>query len=620
MNQNNNLTCRYPGAHWIKQNGVPAVCFSVWAPKVEKVEVHLLTPEDRLVTLMKDEFGYHSGVVQSVSPGADYLFRLDGKLERPDPASRWQPQGVHQPSCITDWKFDWTDDTWTGLPLRDYIVYELHVGTFSPEGTFDGVIARLPELRELGVTAVELMPVAQFPGSRNWGYDGVYPFAVQESYGGPAGLKRLVNAAHALGLVVVLDVVYNHLGPEGNYLNDFAPYFTDHYKTPWGWALNFDGPDSDHVRHFFAENALYWQTEFHLDALRLDAVHAICDFSATPFLEELVVITLRQAETLKRPFHLIAESDMNMARHILPRTLGGYGMDAQWSDDFHHALHVLLTGEQQGYYEDFTSLAQFGKVWREGYAFTGEYSSHRRRRHGSSPHLNPARQFVICAQNHDQVGNRMLGDRLSATLSLEQLKLAAGCVLLSPFIPMLFMGEEYGETAPFQYFVSHGDLGLVEAVRKGRSKEFAAFKWKGEVPDPQAEKTFNRSRLNRELLKQPSHQALLKFHRELIRLRKSLPAIADAEKETIEVRDDAVEQTLFVRYLHEPNEVVLCFYFDAQPKQITVSLSAGNWRTLLDSAASRWLGPGRDVAETVSSTGEVILNLTPHSVLLLQKI
>ena len=294
MKQTSNHSCHYPGAHWIKPDGVPAVCFSVWAPKAEKVEVHLLGANDRFVPLHKDEFGYRSGVVSDVSPGTDYLFRLDGKLERPDPASRWQPHGVHQASRITEPIFEWTDATWTGLPMRDYIVYELHVGTFSPEGTFDGVIKRLPELKELGVTAIELMPVAQFPGSRNWGYDGVYPFAVQNSYGGPVALKRLVDAAHAHGLAMVLDVVYNHLGPEGNYLGEFAPYFTDHYKTPWGLALNYDGPESDHVRRYFTENALYWQTNFHFDALRLDAVHAICDFSATPFLEELAVITHRK--------------------------------------------------------------------------------------------------------------------------------------------------------------------------------------------------------------------------------------------------------------------------------------------------------------------------------------
>ena len=324
---------------------------------------------------------------------------------------------------------------------------------------------------------------------------------------------------------------------------------------------------------------------------------------------------------MRRPFHLIAESDMNMVRHILPRTLGGYGLDSQWSDDFHHALHRLLTGEQQGYYEDFTGLAQFAKVWREGYAFTGEYSKHRRRRHGSSPRLAPARQFVVCAQNHDQVGNRMLGDRLSETLSPEKLKLAAGCVLLSPFIPMLFMGEEYGEKAPFQYFVSHTDPALVEAVRQGRSKEFAAFRWQGEVPDPQAEATFERSRLNRDLLQQPSHQALREFHRELIRLRKGLVAISEAEKETTEIWDDPAEETLCVRYQHRQNPVVICLHFGSQTRQIQIPLATGAWRILLDSAAPQWFGPGREApATTFNSDGRTTLALPPVSVLLMEKL
>lgn len=378
--------------------------FRVWAPKARTAEVHVLGPEDWLAPMQRNERGYHTAVVEKVSPGCDYRYRLDGKAELPDPASRWQPNCVHGPSRVVKAQFEWTDAGWFGLPLRDYVLYELHVGTFSQEGTFDGVIAHLPELKELGITAVELMPVAQFPGSRNWGYDGVYPFAVQDSYGGPAGLKRLVDAAHRLGLAVVLDVVYNHLGPEGNYLGEFAPYFTDRYRTPWGPALNFDGPHSDEVRRYFLENALYWQTEFHFDALRLDAVHAIRDFSAVPFLEELGEACHGQAEALHRRFHVIAESDMNMARHILPRSLGGYGLDAQWSDDFHHGLHVLLTGERAGYYADFSGVRQFAKTWREGYAFTGEYSPYRRQRHGSSPRRNPVKQFVVCGQNHARWG------------------------------------------------------------------------------------------------------------------------------------------------------------------------------------------------------------------------
>lgn len=593
--------------------------FRVWAPQANKVEVHLLSPADRLAPLERSEFGYHAAIVENVPPGADYLYRLEGKLERPDPASRWQPQGVHGPSRIMDPHFDWNDGTWSGLPLQDYILYELHVGTFSEEGTFDGVIRHLPELKELGVTAVELMPVAQFPGSRNWGYDGAYPFAVQESYGGPAGLKRLVHSAHGLGLAVVLDVVYNHLGPEGNYLGDFGPYFTDRYLTPWGKSLNFDGPDSDCVRQFFIENALYWQTEFHMDALRLDAIHAIRDFSATPFLEELANVAHRQAEALNRPFHIIAESDMNMIRHILPRSLGGYGMDAQWSDDFHHALHALLTGERNGYYQDFGRLQQLAKVWREGYAFTGEYSTYRRHRFGSSPSLAKVKQFVVCAQNHDQVGNRMLGDRLTASLSLEKLKLVAGCVLLSPFIPLLFMGEEYGEKAPFQYFVSHSDPALIEAVRKGRREEFTAFRWQSEVPDPQDEKTYQRCKLNHSARHQSAHRVLYEFHRELIRLRKTLPAIKRAEKATISVRCHTPERMLLIHYKHEQGDVVLLFHFGDTPAQVSVPLPKGDWRKLIDSADARWNGSGSSTADLLTSTGNISVTLAPTSLWALQK-
>jgi maltooligosyltrehalose trehalohydrolase len=359
------------------------------------------------------------------------------------------------------------------------------VGTFTPEGTFEAIIPHLDELRELGITAVELMPVAQFPGTRNWGYDGVYPFAVQNSYGGPEGLKRLVNACHGRGIAVVLDVVYNHLGPEGNYLWDFGPYFTDRYKTPWGSAINFDGPHSDPVRRLFIENALYWVTEFRMDGLRIDAVHGILDFSAYPFLEELASAVHEKAERLNRRVYVIAESDLNDTRVIRSRELGGYGLDAQWNDDFHHALHTLLTEDQTGYYQDFGRLGDLVKAFREGFVCSGQYSSYRRRRHGNSSRDIPAGCFVVFAQNHDQVGNRMRGERLSQLVCRERMKLAAGVVFLSPFIPLLFMGEEYGETAPFPYFISHSDADLVEAVRRGRREEFAAFGWSQEPPDPQ---------------------------------------------------------------------------------------------------------------------------------------
>jgi maltooligosyltrehalose trehalohydrolase len=593
--------------------------FRVWAPLVRQVDVHLVRPTDRIVPMQKDELGYHVALVSDVAPGSDYFYRLDGQTERPDPASRWQPHGVHGPSRVVEPGFAWADATWPGLPLRDYVLYELHVGTFSEAGTFDGVISRLSELKELGVTAIELMPVAQFPGSRNWGYDGVYPFAVQDSYGGPAGLKRLVNAAHRQGLAVVLDAVYNHLGPEGNYLREFGPYFTDRYRTPWGQALNFDGPHSDEVRRYFVENALYWQTEFHLDALRLDAVHAIHDFSAVPFLEELGETCHRQAEALSRRFHLIAESDLNMDRHILPRERGGYGLDAQWSDDFHHCLHGLLTGERAGYYADYCGVNQLGKVWREGYAYTGEPSRHRRRRHGSSPHRNPVKQFIVCSQNHDQVGNRPQGDRLSATISFEQQKLAAGAVLLSPFIPLLFMGEEYGEPAPFQYFVSHGDAALIEAVRNGRREEFAAFAWPGEVPDPQDEATFRRCKLNPALATQGRHQILRAFYRELLTLRTQVPAIARVEKETMETTAFEAESVLMVRQWTEGDEVLLGFNFAGEERSLELPWPARAWHKRLDSADARWAGPGAVAAAEISSPGRVRLVLPATSFALYEK-
>ncbi|MGE4180176.1 MAG: DUF3459 domain-containing protein, partial [Limisphaerales bacterium] len=430
----------------------------------------------------------------------------------------------------------------------------------------------------------------------------------------------LVNAAHALGLAVVLDVVSNHLGPEGNYLGEFGPYFTNRYSTPWGAALNFDGPDSSDVRRYFLENALHWQSEFHLDALRLDAVHAIRDFSAITFLEELAASSRRQSEALNRRFHLIAESDMNMARHILPPELGGYGLDAQWSDDFHHALHTLLTGERNGYYQDFGGVTQLGKVWREGYAYTGEMSRYRRHRHGSSPHRNGSKQFVVCIQNHDQVGNRLVGDRLAATLSLEQLKLAAGAVLLSPFIPMLFMGEEYGETAPFQYFISHTDPALVEAVRKGRREEFKAFGGTGEAPDAQAEATFTECALDHGAAEREPHRTLLEFHRELLALRKRTPGVADAGKENLATTPFETEGVLAVRQGPDGREVVLVFNFSPATRALDIPMPPGRWACLIDSALPRWSGPGTSDTSTVVSSGAVRRVRPGHSMVAYERL
>jgi maltooligosyltrehalose trehalohydrolase len=593
--------------------------FCVWAPLAEKVEVHLLAPKERLVPLKRADRGYHQAVVQDIEPGRLYFYRLNGKIERPDPASRSQPDGVDGPSQVVDSSSDWADRSWSGPTLQDYVVYELHVGAFTPEGTFDAIVPHLPELTALGVTAIELMPVAQFPGSRNWGYDGVFPFAVQNSYGEPEGLRRLVNACHQQGLAVVLDVVYNHLGPEGNYFGDFAPYFTDRYRTPWGPAVNFDGPHSDGVRYFFVQNALYWLTEFHIDSLRLDAVHAIVDTSGQPFLRELAAAVHGLGERLKRRVYLFAESDRNDTIFIRSPESGGYGLDALWNDDFHHALHVSLTGERSGYYQDFTSLNHLGKAFTDGFVYTGQYSTYRQRRFGISSREVPASRLMVFAQNHDQVGNRMLGERLTQIVSFEGLKLAAGVVLLSPFIPLLFMGEEYGETAPFLYFTSHSDPVLIEAVQRGRHEEFASFRRQGAPPDPQNETTFLRTKLNHGLVNEGQHHVLLEFYKKLIRLRREVPALSCLSKDTQEVRGFEKSRVLFVRRWNEGSESITVCNFREVCSSVTLPIPLGRWQKRLDSAESRWLGKGSHIPEKLNSDGDFDLDLTAKSFVLLTR-
>jgi len=596
--------------------------FMVWAPLAERVEVRLVSPNERVVPLERYSQGYHRAVLDDCRPPQHYVYRLfkdqaGDPIERPDPASHCQPEGVHGPSQVVEPHFDWEDADWHGLPLTKYIIYELHVGTFTPEGTFDAVIDHLEELKELGITAVELMPVAQFPGARNWGYDGVYPFAVQNSYGGPQGLKRLVNACHLKGLAVILDVVYNHLGPEGNYLRDFGPYFTDFYRTPWGEAVNFDGPHSDDVRRYFIEYVLYWIEDCHIDALRIDAVHAILDFSARPFLETLARTVHRAADRLNRRIHCIAESALNDTRIIRPRELGGFALDAQWNDDFHHALHALLTGEQSGYYQDFGGLHHLARAWRRGFVYDGQYSRFRQRAHGNSSRSIPAQQLVVFAQNHDQIGNRMLGERLSGLVSFESLKLAAGLVLLSPFIPLVFMGEEYGETAPFQYFIEHSDPELVNAVRAGRRREFEAFGWQAEPPDPQDEATFLEAKLDRTLRETSLGRVLPEFYRELIRLRKEIAALAQLSKKHLNVVADYDHRILYARRRTGSDEAFLIFGFNSQQVAVPVPLPGGRWKKILDSADQRWLGPGSLLPEEIESNGRIELTVVPNAFVLL---
>ncbi len=599
--------------------------FLLWAPRQEQVEVRMMGAGEQLVPMQPQPRGYHRVLAEGVAPGSLYLYRLGGGQDRPDPASRFQPQGVHGPSQVVDQAFSWQDLEWRGFPLEHYILYEIHVGTFTPEGTFDALLPCLSELKQIGVTAVELMPVAQFPGERNWGYDGVFPFAVQNCYGGPDGLKRLVNACHEQGLAVVLDVVYNHVGPEGNYLADFGPYFTERHRTAWGGAINFDGPHSDEVRRFFIENAFYWMTEFHVDALRLDAIHAIVDPSAQPFLEELAAAVQEQAERLARPVYVIAESDRNDPRCLRPRQVGGWGLDAQWNDDFHHALHALLTGERNGYYADFGQIEHLARAFTEGYVYSGQYSAYRQRRHGNSSRDIPAYRFVVCAQNHDQVGNRMLGERLSQLTSFEELKLAAAVVLLSPFIPLLFMGEEYAETAPFLYFVSHLDPALIEAVRQGRRREFAAFQLRGELgrgelPDPQDERTFLCSKLRWELRQEGPHRILRDFYQELIRLRNHTPALTCSSKEALEVAGYEKEKILFVRRWKDSNQVFTVFHFGDAAAEFSLPIPAGHWQKLLDSSDPLWAGAGSSMPERFTTSSETRLTVGPKSAVLFQMV
>lgn len=594
--------------------------FRVWAPLSERVHVQIIAPREFAVCLQPRPLGYHTAVVEGISPGTRYRYRLSNGKEFPDPVSRFQPEGVHGPSEVVDPNFPWRDGKWFGIPIENYIIYELHAGTFTPEGTFEAVIPHLDELAATGFTAIELMPVAQFSGTRNWGYDGVYPFAVQNSYGGPSGLKKLVDACHTRGLAVILDVVYNHIGPEGNYLPQYAPYFTDRYKTPWGSAVNFDDAHSDEVRHFFISNAVEWIRDYHFDALRLDAVHAILDHSALNFLEELGDAIHGLGTFLNRRVYVIAESALNDTRVIRPSELGGYGLDAQWNDDFHHALHTLLTREREGYYMDFGDFQHMAQAFSEGFVYSGRYSVTRGRRHGNSSRGVPSVKFVVFAQNHDQIGNRMMGERLGQLVSFEACKLASSAVLLSPFVPLMFMGDEYGEIAPFQYFVSHSDAYLIDAVRHGRKEEFASFRWKGEPPDPQDENTFKRSKLDHSLKTGGEcHRILLEFHKELIRLRKSVPALYCLSKDKMDVVSLEGDRMLAVRRWNGTSEILTIYNFNDQESRPFLNIPYGIWRKRLDSSDSRWLGKGA-IAPVRLDTAQVHeVMLQPQAAVLYEK-
>lgn len=590
--------------------GPSQVTFRAWAPWVKTIAVEILGNDSEILPMQPQPMGYWEMTASNVGVGTRYQYVLHEKLTRPDPASRSQPEGVHGPSEVIDpIAFTWTDQEWKGLPLADYIIYELHPGTFSQFGTFDGIIPSLRYLKnEVGITAIELMPVTQFPGSRNWGYDGTYLFAPHNSYGGPQALQRLIDACHSAGLAVILDVVYNHLGPEGNYWGDFGPLFTDHYRTPWGSAINFDGPHSDAVRDLIISNAVYWTRDFHIDALRLDAVHGIFDSSVSHILKDLRDAVHEEAEITGRLVSVIAESDFNDVKLLAAPSKGGYGLDGQWNDDFHHALHALVTGERQGYYEDFGSLEHLATAFRKHFVLSGQYSHHRHRRHGNSAtHILPS-QFVVFAQNHDQIGNRAQGDRLSALIPFAAQQVVAASVLLSPFIPLLFMGEEYGEHAPFQYFIDHGDEHLIEAVRKGRLAEFKPFGWKN-IPDPYALNTFEHSRLTPLEARDDTQQRLAAWTKQLISLRKQHASLGTGVKgHQLRVWMNPDKSVLTI-YRKNPNTLAMLLILGFNDKPITLTLHQpkGQWTLLLDSGQSEYVEPNSGPSSQAPDT----LDLTP---------
>lgn len=552
----------------------------VWAPLPRNV---LMVVGGRPFPMVKGESGWWTLENSDIVSGKDYAFVLDGSDPLPDPRSPWQPYGVHGFSRILDHSlFSWTDKNWQPPPLSSAIIYELHVGTFSPQGTFEGVIGLLDHLVNLGVTHVEIMPVNSFPGKQGWGYDGVDLYAPHEPFGGPEGLKSLVDACHAKGLAVILDVVYNHLGPDGNYLERFGPYFTDHYASPWGKAVNFDGPGSDEVRRFFIDNALMWLKNYHIDGLRLDAIHAILDTSAVHFLEQLASEVGVLERTMGKHLVLIAESNLNDPRVVRPREIGGYGIHAQWNDDLHHALHAALTGEKDGYYMDFGSMGDIAKALRKVFVFDGCHSLYRSRAHGRPVQGMNGDHFIVYLQTHDQVGNRAKGERASRLMSPSEIMAASALVFTSPYIPMIFQGEEWAASSPFQYFTDHVDKDLAKAVAAGRKAEFADFGWDPEdIPDPQAEETFLRSRLDWDEREQEPHRSILEWYRRMILLRKSYPGLMDGNLVNMRVEYDEDQRWIML----ERGSITAACNLSAQTRTLALS-EARERKILLCSAVS----------------------------------
>ena len=544
--------------------------FEVWAPYAHTVEVQI--GNQRFPMTAGPHAGW-SAEVASAGPGTDYGFVIDGlEPPLPDPRTRWQPNGVHSLSrVVNDTSFTWTDGGWQAPPLSSALIYELHLGTFTPEGTLRAAEQHLDYLKDLGVTHVELMPIANFPGKRGWGYDGVNLYAIFNPYGEPGDLKHFVNTAHSKGLAVLLDVVYNHLGPVGNYLGKFGPYFTSSHSTPWGGAVNFEESGSTEVRRYLIDNALMWLGVYHFDGLRLDAVHAFNDRSAIHFLEQLTGDVRRLEAKLGKHFMLIAESDLNDPRIVKAEEAGGYGLDAQWSDDFHHALFAVVSGERNGYYADFGTLAQLAKALRRVFVYDGTYSEHRGRNHGREVVGLSGHRFIGFVQNHDQVGNRAQGERLHHESGVGRAKIAAALVLTAPFVPMLFQGEEFGTSSPFVYFTDYDDPELGRAITEGRVKEFVSFGWSpDQIPDPQKEEAFASSRLQWTEIGQEPHASLLQWYKDVIHLRRSWGELSDGNLNAVNVRFDEADQWLVL----ERGRLSVACNFGENPVELEIGSAA----------------------------------------------
>ncbi|MFD2966084.1 malto-oligosyltrehalose trehalohydrolase [Sphingobacterium bambusae] len=559
----------------------------VWAPLAKKVDCLILANNSKL-SLQAADYGYWQLDTDILQEGDLYRLLVDEK-ELPDPASRAQPEGVHGPSAVVDLAYAWTDLHYGAPKQRELVIYELHIGTFSDSHDFQGVINRLPYLRELGINAIEIMPVAQFPGERNWGYDGVFLFAVQNSYGGAKGLQALVDACHASGIAVILDVVYNHFGPEGNYLPEFAPYLTDKYGTPWGKAVNFDDVYNYGVRDFVLDNVRMWFEDFHIDGLRMDAVHAIKDFSPVHILQDIRTLTDAIMLETGRSHYLFVECDLNDRRYLEPLAKNGFAMDGQWLDEFHHALRVAVGEERKGYYAEFNGVAHLAKAYQDAYVFDGNFSFHRKKFFGSSADGLAAECFVVFAQNHDQVGNRMLGERSATLFAPAAQRLMAMAVSLSPFTPMLFMGEEWGAQTPFQYFVSHGDDELIEAVRKGRKQEFSEFHASGEPPDPQAISTYRDSILDWKEMESAYGQQNLSYYKALLHLRKTLLSAVEWSREQFSVKHDQDRETITLHIQTQERDLLCIFNFSSHKQEVPLRENT-TWSVLWNSDDESWGG------------------------------